>query len=58
MKNVYMNPDDWEPTEYEAEITCPYCGETNVYANDRAFFSGDVFHCFCCGKEFSVYCEN
>lgn len=27
-KRVYLDHNDFQPYEYEIELTCPHCGET------------------------------
>lgn len=56
-KTVYMEPDDWQISEYEAEIKCPYCGETDTYTSRELFHDGTEFQCWNCGKWFRLYCQ-
>ena len=58
IKEVYMDPDDWEPSEFEAEIECPYCHKKSTYWSRDTWFYHQEFVCDECGKTFAVYCEN
>lgn len=53
-KLVYLNPSDFQPYEYEIELTCPHCGETFTWFTHDTIFTDEKVICEECEKEFFV----
>ena len=50
---VLVSADEWQPSDYEIDVECPYCHSMGTYYSDDVPESMDC-HCDDCDRDFTV----